>query len=144
MHRERERARARGLGLAQGERARAREKNIHTYILSLYIYIYLTPTRTLTHAHARTQAEEAVAAAVADRAQRCATWGRNPKNGGRSDAVCSAPDASGVSEGGGVTCLCTFPWCSWLLPPQCRTIYATCVYEEFFEGYANVTYRQSL
>lgn len=42
----------------------------------------------------------------------------------------------------GSTCLCTFPWCSWFLPNACHTALFTCVYEEFFPGYTNVTYRR--
>ena len=58
-----------------------------------------------------------------------------------------APHASFASEvsrkiPGGSTCLCTFPWCSWFLPPACEKAVFTCVYEEFFPGYTNVTYRR--
>jgi len=40
------------------------------------------------------------------------------------------------------TCLCTFPWCSWLLPEACEVSYFTCIYEDFFPGYTNVTYKR--
>jgi hypothetical protein len=44
--------------------------------------------------------------------------------------------------GGG--CLCTFPWCSWLLPAECGAapVRVVCMYEEFFDGYFAVTHRR--
>ena len=61
----------------------------------------------------------------------------------RRISVCPGAGAwQAGTAGGGGACLCTFPWCSWLLPEECDRVYITCVYEEFFTGYSNATYRR--